>query len=299
MARSQWSWLAAAAMAMTLHARVAAAGDNPLIAQGIQEYDDLMYEESVNTLSAALMRQGNTIEQQVEIYKYLGLNYMLLDKPDEAGGAFRKLLCIDEDWSFDTTTTSPKILTFFNSVKQTWIEEGKPGKAGPVEGPKVSIGHKVPDMGIKGEPIHLQITVEDPSLVVAGLFVFYKTTEGFLAVKATPSVLPTTSTVYMATLPGDIVAPPAVDYYMQAQDAKGQVLAVRGDADAPLRVTVPSKEGGSVAKKWWFWTIIGVAVAGTAGGVAGGVIAAKKKGGSSTDPAHVSIGICEHGLDCP
>jgi hypothetical protein len=290
---------AAAAGLVLLFTAPARGAENPLIEEGIQQYNDLMYEESVETLSAALMRSGNTDEQLVQIYKYLGLDYLLLEKPDEAEGAFRQLLAIDEDWSFDPVTTSPKIVTFFNKVKQKWIAEGKPGKVGAEAEPGVEIRHKVPDQGIRGEPIHLKFVVEDPQGELAALFVYYKTEQGFLAVKATPESPPAEETVYMATLPGDVVTPPHVDYYVQAQDIGGDVLAGRGDVDAPLRVTVPAKEGGSVAKKWWFWTIIGVAVAGVAGGVAGGVIAAQKKDGGGPDPAHVSISICEHGLDCP
>ena len=57
-------------------------------------------------------------------------------------------------------------------------------------------------------------------------------------------------------------------------------LAVTGDGPAVTDRTrlldppmerepeVPNRGGGSVASKWWFWTLIGVAVAGTSVGVA-------------------------------
>lgn len=293
------SWVVLACATVLAVPEYARAGDNPLIAQGIQEYNNLMYEESVETLSAALMRAGNTPEQLIEIYRYLGLNYLLLDMPDEAAGAFTKLLVIDENWAFDPVSTSPKIVTFFNMVKKQWIEDGKPGKKVDPAQTQVKIKHRVPDEGVKGEPIHLKFVLTDPELAVAALFIYYRTEQGFLAVKAMPETTPAQETTYMATIPGDAAMPPHVDYYVEAQDIGGDVLNSRGDVDAPLRVTIPEKGGGSVAKKWWFWTILTVAVGGVAGGIAGGVIAAKKKSGGGGDPAHVSITICEHGLDCP
>lgn len=292
--------LTAMLVASLLASPVAEAGDNPLIAQGIQEYNDLMYEESVNTLSAALMRPGNSNEQLIEIYQYLGLNYMLLEKLDAGEGAFRKLLVIDETWEFDATTTSPKITTFFNSVKQKWILEGKPGKVKKAVAP-VTIAHKVPDKGVKTEPINLKFTVKDPDRQAAKVALFVKSGKKFVEYKATPTAPPAVETVYMATIPGDLVMPSAVDYYLQALDASGNVLSARGDKDAPLRVTVPGEEKVSVAKKWWFWTIIGVAVAGVAGGIAGGVVAANKRtNGPNGAPAEFLINICETGdTACP
>jgi hypothetical protein len=284
-------------MALSLASTPASAGDNPLIAQGIQEYNDLMYEESVNTLSAALMRAGNTDAQLIEIYKYLGLNYLLLEKPDEADGAFRQLMCIDETWEFDPVTTSPKITTFFNTTKQKWIQEGKPGKAKPAAAP-VQIVHKVPDEGVKGEQINLKFTVKDPDRLVSKVALFVRQGKSFVEYGAMPTDPPSTETVYMATIPADVVQPPHVDYYLAATDVTGSVLTALGGDDAPLRVTVPGEEKVSVAKKWWFWTIIGVAVAGIAGGVAGGVIASKKEGNKA--PASFIINICETGdVSCP
>jgi hypothetical protein len=291
--------LAAVAAASLCAAQAAEAGDNPLIAQGIQEYNDLMYEESVNTLSAALMRSGNSDSQLIEIYKYLGLNYLLLEKADEADGSFRQLLIIDDTWEFDAATTSPKITTFFNNVKQKWIAEGKPGKIKVVA--PVTIQHKVPDKGIKTEAINLKFTVKDPDMTVKKVSLFVKSGKKFVEYKATPSTPPVAETVYMATIPGDLVLPPNVDYFLGAMDYAGNMLATRGDKDAPLRITVPGEEKVSVVKKWWFWTIIGVAVAGIAGGIAGGVVAANKRtNGNTGDPANFVINICETGdTACP
>ena len=47
-----------------------------LIAKGRQLFEDQQYEDSIETLSGALLRPSNTKEQKVEIYRLLALNYI-------------------------------------------------------------------------------------------------------------------------------------------------------------------------------------------------------------------------------
>src|SRR5262250_1540579 len=60
-----------------------------LIARGQQLFEDQQYEESIQTLSAALVRPSNTKAQKVEIYRLLMLNYITLNRKDEAESAVR------------------------------------------------------------------------------------------------------------------------------------------------------------------------------------------------------------------
>ncbi len=81
--------------------------------------------------------------------------------------------------------------------------------------------------------------------------------------------------LYRATIPAAAVAPPLVEYYLEALDAQGLPIAARGDVAAPLRIAVPAPGGGSVAEEWWFWTIIGTVVVGA---VVAGVVIANEAG---------------------
>ena len=83
-----------------------------------------------------------------------------------------------------------------------------------------------------------------------------------------------------------------VTYFAQALAPSGAVLARAGTPDEPFRLRVPERqrqvsvlpgpnprpepEEGGVATKWWFWTIIGVAVAAS---VTGAVVATSGDGG--------------------
>ena len=53
-----------------------------LIQKGQSQFDEQQYEESVQTLSAALLRPSNTPAQKVEIYRLLALNYITLGRKD-------------------------------------------------------------------------------------------------------------------------------------------------------------------------------------------------------------------------
>jgi hypothetical protein len=57
-----------------------------------------------------------------------------------------------------------------------------------------------------------------------------------------------------------------VEYFAEVIDAHGAILQHLGTADLPFAVVVETPRGPSVAKKWWFWTITGVVVAGAAVG---------------------------------
>ena len=77
-----------------------------------------------------------------------------------------------------------------------------------------------------------------------------------------------------------------LSYYVEVLAPSGAALSTLGTAEAPLSLSVPeaiaidptvitervvvreTAAGGNVAEEWWFWTIIGVVVA---GGVAGGL----------------------------
>ncbi len=81
----------------SLGAGKASAQGNPLIERGVAEYDDLRFQEALQTFSAALVRTGNSIDDQIRIYRYLALNYLALHREEEASGAYRALLGLNPD----------------------------------------------------------------------------------------------------------------------------------------------------------------------------------------------------------
>ncbi len=290
--------LSAASLFM-IHA--AHAQGNPLIEEGIKQYNDLEYENSINTLSAALIRPGNSKEQKIEIYEYLGLNYLILGREEEAEGAFRSLLAIDETWSFDPVSTPPKFLEFFEKVRDKWIAEGKPGvETVPVVEKPVVIFHKVPDKGKKGDEVDLKIELENPKKTPVTVRLYYKPTESKKYKDMTASLKGYSDDgnkmYYMASIPSEAVVDPSVDYFIQVEDSSGKVINSKGDENAPLRIPVP---GEGKKKRALLWGLVGglggAAVLGIVLGVALPLALKKEPSNGTPQPAQVTVVICEEG----
>ena len=112
------------------------AGEAPALAQGkttttlIQRggtlFEDQQYEESIQTLSAALLRPGSSEAEKIETYRLLAYNYIILKRTEEADAAVRGLLVLNEAFSLPPTE-SPRFRDFFDATRKKWADEGKPG----------------------------------------------------------------------------------------------------------------------------------------------------------------------------
>jgi len=252
--------LAACAIALGafLLAPAAVEAQNPLIEQGQSQYDELRFEEALQTLSAALVRTGNSPSDYATIYRILAFTYLALGREEEASGAYRSMLPLAPDYE-PGQDVAPRTREFFDGVREQWEADGRPGIASPATGSAtVEIQHRSPPEAERETEVELSAELEDPGGAVDQLVLAYR--QGTSAVFTRLNTVRQPDGVYTATIPADDVAPPLVEYYFEAIDAQGLPIAARGDVAAPLRITVPG--GGNVLEEWWFWTIIGVVVAG-------------------------------------
>jgi hypothetical protein len=266
-----------------------------LIHKGAELYDDQQYEESIQTLSAALVRPGTSVAERIEIYRLLAYDYISLKRMDEADAAVRGIYSLDETFRLPPTE-SPRFRDFFDATRKKWEAEGKPGKAGgkgeatAPEAPAVRIQHQPPAEAVAGATVKLTGTVDDDGGRVKGVVLAFRTgAKGrFQTVGASYSL-----GQFRAQLPGTAVKPPLVEYYLEAVDKGGLPIASRGDAATPLRIAVPNPEGGSVFASPWFWVPVGAVVV---GGVITAIVlgtrsaAATPPGGRSTSTVTVNIG---------
>jgi len=234
-----------------------AQADNPLVGEGAELYDELRFEEALQVLSAALIRPGNTTSDEMTIYRLLAFTYLALGRNEEAEGAYRRLLVLEPEFT-PGNDVSPRFREFLDSVKARWEAEGRPGTAVAPASP-VEIEHVSPPQGDRNEPVRLSARLVDPDRRVASLVLAYR--------QGTNDVFRRLDTEevdgeYVATIPGDDVRPPLVEYYFEALDDGGLPVAARGDVAAPLRIAVEAPSSGSVFTKWWFWTAAVVVVGG-------------------------------------
>ena len=235
-----------------------------LIQRGSQLFDDAEYEESIQTLSAALLRPGSKKEEKIEIYRLLAYNYIVLKRNDEADAAVRGLLVLDETYTLPSSE-SPRFRDFFKATREKWEAEGKPGREkadAPVEKP-IRIMHQSPAQVAPGSTIKLSGRVEDPDGRVRGITLAYRSgAQGkFVLAQATYTL-----GEFQGEIPKDVVKSPFVEYYLQAIDKGGLPLTSRGDVASPLRVVVPAAEKKSILSSPAFWVPVSLVVVG--GGVA-------------------------------
>lgn len=248
-----------------------------LIQRGGALFEDQQYEESIQTLSAALVRPGTSDAEKTEIYRLLAYNYIILKRTEEADAAVRGIYVLNERFSLPPTE-SPRFRDFFEATRKKWSDEGKPGKsagaaAAALEKP-IKMQHTSPAEVPAGHAIKLDGSIDDPDGRVRGVQLAYRTgTSGkFVMVAATYTL-----GAFRTQIPGVFMKPPLVEYYLLAIDKGGLPIFSRGDAAAPLRIVVP-KEGGVLTSPF-FWVPVGLAVVG--GAVAAAILLTRSSGTSS------------------
>ena len=239
-------------------------GVTGLILKGSELFDDQRYEESIQVLSAALVRPGTSTQDKIEVYRLLAYNYITLKRTEEADAAVRGILVLDEGFKLPATE-SPRFRDFFDATRTKWEAEGKPGrpeqgKPAEVDQP-VRMAHSSPAQVEPGTTIKLNGKIEDSGGRVRGVQLFYRSGASgkFITVVGAYSM-----GQFRAQIPGAAVKPPLIEYYLEAMDKGGLPVASRGDAATPLRIAVPEPASGGVLTSPWFWIPVGVLVVGGA-----------------------------------
>ncbi|MFO0677289.1 MAG: hypothetical protein U0169_12205 [Polyangiaceae bacterium] len=227
-----------------------------LIARGAQLFEDQQYEDSIQVLSAALLRPQNTREEKVEIHRLLALDYITLRRNDESENAVRGLLALDPSYELPKTE-SPRFRDFFAAARARWEADGRPGAApDPKADTKTALRHSSPSEGAPGKSVPLRAKLVDPASRVARVVVHYRSgTRGEFSDVA----MSRAGDLVTATIPASAVKPPLLEYWLEALAEDGSSVLSRGDATAPLRVPVSDGSRG-----WILPVAIGGGVLGAA-----------------------------------
>jgi phosphoribosyl-ATP pyrophosphohydrolase len=243
-----------------------------LIKEGKEKFEEGLYEESIEKLSAAILKQDITKDQKIEALRLLMYNYLVRTPPqeDSARAAAYQIFALDEDYEL-SKKESPRFREPFAKFKKQWVDEGKPGQAKAEKVPApVVIKHSPATEVPHDQSIAISGSFDDPEKRVAKMSLFYRAgTSG----KFTEGGASVTGSTFAAKVPAVVVKPPLVEYYVLAFDEGGIPIANRGDADTPLRVAVAG-DSGSVFGTWWFWTGAAAVVGGV---VVGGILLSRSK----------------------
>ncbi|HUU04021.1 MAG TPA: tetratricopeptide repeat protein [Myxococcota bacterium] len=249
-------------------------------------YDNLQYRDALKKLKTAIRVKGTTRKDIVEIYKYMGSIYIVQGQKKYAVRAFELLLKVSPNYEMNPLLTSPKILNFFNKVKQgiqkrdkvimrhTPIQEISAAERIEVKAYVVDIHSRLRRMQVyyrrRGDPEYS--TVQMRPAKAAGREAGARTYVGSI-----PFIWHLTDEVEMF-----------IDYYIAGSDAKGRWVANMGNPKQPATFRINLMAGKvpegarstPVLKSWWFWTLVGVGLAGIGAGTYFGVTA----GGGRSQP---------------
>lgn len=263
------------------------AATQDLIGKGRALFEDQQYEESIQALSAALLRPNNSAAERVEIYRLLALDYITLGRTEEADNAVRGLLAAQPDYELPAGE-SPRFREFFAKAKEKWIAEGRPGFVveTPVDKP-VALRHGTPSQAEAGKTIALRGTLDDPDERVETVKLHFRAGSQGAFTEATADIGEDASV--RVNIPGSAVKPPLMDYYFELQDAAGKTLATRGDEQNPLRIAIPDKSRG-----WVLPVAIGGGVLGAAAVVGALALAGVFSSEGPTRPGTSNVSISVH-----
>lgn len=267
----------------------APAAPQDLVERGRALFEDQQYEDSIQVLSAALMRPNNTKEQRIEIHRLLALDYITLGRKDEAESAVRGLLVIEPDYQLPASE-SPRFRDFFAEARKRWEAEGRPGFVVEKAPPKpVLLRHASPSSSEPDRGVELRGRLEDPDGRVKALRVFFRTgSKG----EFTEAEVEREGQGFRAKIPASAVKPPIVEYYLLAEGAGGEPLVARGEPSAPLRVAVTEPSKGWVLPVAIGGGILGAAV--LVGGLAlAGVFKSSSPAPSGPGTSIVSVSVSE------
>lgn len=198
------------------------------------------------------------------MYRLLALNFITLNRKEEAESAVRGLLCIDPEYQLPASE-SPRFRDFITATRAKWEQEGRPGLEKPETPPPPPVGmrHLSPSESKRATQIDLVAKLEDEGHRVESVELFFRSgTKGpFEKVRARLDA----ELVVRATIPASAVKPPLVEYYLQGFDKGGLPVVSRGDGTAPLRVAVPEPKGSG----WVLPVAVGGGVIGAAAIVLG------------------------------
>ena len=234
-----------------------------LTARAQRLFDDQQYEESIQILSAALVRPLNTKQQKVDIYRLLALNYITLNRKDEAEAAVRGLLTIAPNYELPPSE-SPRFRDYFKTTRDRWVADGLPGLVhdAEVQQVKAELRHTAPIEAKEETQLDLVINLIDPAARVQSMKVFYRAGSSGAFTDTIGNISGDTA---RASIPPSAVKSPIMQYYILAYDKTGIAVASCGDLGSPL--VVPVKEKSHL----WVPLVLGGTV--VAAAVAVGVLA--------------------------
>lgn len=254
------------------------------LTEGEQRYQDQEYRAAIEAFGAVVRDPVATRDQRVRAYEYLGMSYLILGKKPRAREAFEELLAIDPHYTLSDPSTSPKLREFYDDVRASFV----PGYGR--SGGEAELEHAAPTGATAGRPLEMQVVVIRGAPLVKSV-TLHTRRQGLLTY-AGEAMRGEDGRFHSSYTPPRETNDYTLEYYVEARDDKGRVLARVASPERPIALPV---RGAPVPpqpwfKRWYVWAAVGAVVAGAAvGGIVYGTSERAPRG--SLPPGQVSLGL--------
>ena len=134
--------------------------------------ENFKYQQVID-IAQQMLRNKNNLEagRQIEIYKLMGISQFSLLQDEAAKKSFMQILTLDSAFAFDSVKTSPKIVSFFNQVREEYSRENSiKKKSVKAKADTVIVTKQVPSLSAASNLKHSVIL----SAIFPGLGQFYR-----------------------------------------------------------------------------------------------------------------------------
>lgn len=241
-----------AALGIMLLPRLGATEESQFLTDAESAYAAVDFEKTLSTAQKALEAGGLNHTQMVRAYKLIGISATALDQRDRGREAFVRMLAFDPDIQLEQNL-SPALRGPFMEARGYWVTHPDRMKA---------------SVDLVRQRGALRVDVSDP-LDMASSVVIRARVEG--EDHFAESRLNAVERSYVDVDGADEEG--RVEYSLLILDEYGNRILEFGDDEVPEVVgTASSDSGRPVARRAWFWVVLGVTAAVVAGGVTMGVL---------------------------
>jgi len=246
-----------------------------LLQEAFKLYEQIEYEKALQVLFMVHQLPNAQPDHRAQAYLWMGVCFTALGKAEDAVQSFIEFLKIKPDFRLPQGI-SPSIVSMFNeALKRLKLPETAPPSAGGEQGgeaPPVDIKVTVPKDVKAGQPISLEISLQDPSGLVGELLLRWKAPfkNSFSTIRLKHK--PGTKKV-IGTIPVFNLEEPEgkVSYYVEALGKDGMPYGGFGSMEQPEYIFIKGGYSKKTSSTKWKWWVIGI---GSGLAVAGGVVAA-------------------------
>lgn len=247
--------LAVTLWAQMANAESAATSATAALTRGVELLRSFEYDAAIEQFRLALEAEDATPPERLRALERLGATYFNTEHPEQARERFEQLLDNDPNHTLTERTYPPPVQQFYDEIREAYEPTTVAVLSGSAE--EVAAGEVA---------FNAQLT--RGAEAVAEVAILARTDQG--------EFLQLDSSLSGAEAVAALQAPEGsvVEYYLEARAPSGAVLAQLGSQESPQTVEIALSEpiappveepsGRPWYRTWWFWTVIGVVVAGGA-----------------------------------